>query len=68
MNQNTFQNLRCCMPIFLLPVAESNAYIYDDEATLAIEMAQALPVNTQDQARPEIDPDDFEELYQWFIS
>lgn len=65
---HTFSKLRCSMNIFLLPVAETNAYIYDDEATLAIEMTQALPVHTQDQSRPEIDPDDFGELYQWFIS
>jgi hypothetical protein len=41
---------------------------YEDERQLADEIAAPLPEELENQPQPEIDPDDFEELYTWFLA
>ncbi len=38
------------------------------ENDLADDLSGALPANLMDQAAPQVDPEDFETIYQWFIS
>ena len=53
---------------FSLLTARSGEVIYDDEQQLAAEFAAAFSKNHFTQPLPEIDPDDFEKLYTWFLS
>jgi len=39
-----------------------------DEDELANEMTASFPNTVSNTPAPEIDPDDFERLYQWFLS
>lgn len=64
----TSKNTLCSLNIFSLPVTQRVVSPYDDEEQLATEMAQALSEHMQDQPLPDIDPDDFEKLYRWFLS
>jgi len=54
--------------IFLPPDARQDVCPFDDEEQLAAEMARSLPEHMLDQPLPDIDPDDFEKLYHWFLS
>ena len=54
--------------IISLPVTQQVGCPYGDENQLAAEMANHLQMHTQDQLQPDIDPEDFEKLYQWFLS
>jgi hypothetical protein len=39
-----------------------------DEAEIALEIHTQLSASTADQASPEVDADEFESCYLWFIS
>ena len=47
---------------------EPDRKFYDDEAELAEELYAPLPVGMIIQRPPEIDPDEFEARYQWFLA
>ena len=64
----TSTNTQSHLDIFSLPVHQRAVFPYDDEEQLAVEMAQALSEHVQDQPLPDIDPDDFEKIYRWFLS
>ena len=54
--------------IFALPLAQYVASPFDDEDQLAAELACALHEHTPDQPLPDIEPDDFEKIYSWFLA
>jgi hypothetical protein len=45
-----------------------DAYFFEDEEQLAMELAAPLPDGLVPQHLPEVDPDEFEKLYIWFLS
>jgi hypothetical protein len=55
---------------FTVAAPELEVYIYDDEEQLAAGLAEQQPEGLafQPLATSEIDPDDFEKLYNWFLS
>lgn len=48
--------------------ARSDENFYEDEGQLAGDLAAPLPEEFENLPQPEIDPDDFEELYTWFLA
>ena len=68
MTIQTHVNFNTILDFFSLPLAPAETYFLDDEALLAAEMSDTLPCSVKTQPLPEIDPDDFESLYQWFLS
>jgi len=48
--------------------AHPDESFYEDEEQLADELAAALPEELENQPQPEIDPDEFDELYTWFLA
>jgi len=61
-------NMLASLNIFSLPITRQDVSPYDDEDQLATEIACSLHESTLDQLVPDINPDDFEKLYQWFLS
>ncbi|MGW8251803.1 MAG: hypothetical protein ACWGO1_14260 [Anaerolineales bacterium] len=41
---------------------------YHDEEQLAAELAAPLPESLTPQPLPEVDPDEFEKIYRWYLS
>lgn len=41
---------------------------YQDEGQLADNLAAPLPEDIENQPQPDIDPDEFDELYTWFLT
>jgi hypothetical protein len=54
--------------LFSLPPICPDEIIYDDEQQLAAELSTPIPQGILNQPLPEIDPDEFELLYGWFLS
>ena len=52
--------------IFSLSATQQAESTYDEE--LAAEIACYAHEHTADQPIPDIDPDDFEKLYRWFLT
>ena len=64
----TLEKFITTLDLLSLPVAPAEKYHIDGETQLAAEMADALPASVELQTLPEIDPDDFEKLYGWFLA
>jgi hypothetical protein len=54
--------------LFILAPQRLDENFYEDEEQLAAELAAPLPGWLADQPLPEIDPDEFERLYTWFLA
>ena len=77
MNTQTFAKTTTTCSIFSLPVyipisttsitAKEIGYEIDED-DLAREMLAPLPTSLQDQPAPQVDPDEFDKIYKWFLS
>ena len=77
MNTQTFAKTTLLCNIFSLPLSipmgpveiSSQDFGYEiNEDDLASEMLVQLPDNLLGQTPPEVDPDEFESIYKWFLS
>lgn len=74
MNTQTLSNPSLCEILFALPVAEtiqadSRDYGFDfNEDELGRELLASLPSSFANRSLPEMDADEFEERYSWFVS
>lgn len=48
--------------------SQGSAWEFVNEDELACEMSTSLPLPPANSPVPEIDPDDFERVYHWFLS
>jgi hypothetical protein len=64
----SLSNLTSIFDLFTLPSTKPDDAIQNDDEQLATEMAEPLLICSTSQPLPDIDPDDFEELYKWFLS
>ena len=67
----TTKTINCSFTIFhlfSLLTTQPEQSLFDEEQQLAAELTAALQKKIEYQRLPDIDPDDFEDLYTWFLS
>jgi len=61
-------NLISTFALFTVADSHQNDCYYENEEDLAAELSEPLPGGVSFQPLPEIDADEFEKLYTWFLS
>lgn len=61
-------SLSSIFSLFTVANTHQNYYYYENEDDLAAELSAPRPDGINFQSLPEIDADEFEHLYTWFLS
>lgn len=68
MNAQIQKRFRSVTELCTPALAPADENFYEDEAQLAAELAIPLPECLVQTAQPEVAADEFEKVYEWFLS